>query len=391
MTFKVGYWSELAAAQFDDSTRTTWIHALPLGEYDHPVYGKIKSTPERVQRLAANVNANVRGTQLDIDYDHKAKSGEAAGWVKEAQARENGLWVAVEWTRKGYKKVKEGAYKYFSPEFTDEWTHPKTQVVHKDVLFGGGITNRPFLKDIQPLNASELFTEQQNREESGMDPKKLRLLLGLPEDATEEQVTAATDAKIAEDAKAAEDAKKDPPGGDTKPEPLQIAAGEAALQEVIQLAEKSPAIKALVDAVTGLQHTVKVQGVALQFAEADSQVAKIAKLDDKHELSAAAQKQLREVLLASPSKQFSDNLASLIQGLGKEAIVVLGEKGGSENHGDADGQASTDKFNVEVKKLMEGENPMTYGDAVEKVSSTHPELFEGYRQESYSFRDGVVS
>src|SRR4051794_331314 len=195
MAQQVGYWSDLSAAQFDDDARVTWIQALPIGSYEHPTYGKIEVTPEKVQQLAANVASNVRETELDIDYDHKAKGGEAAGWVKNAEARQNGLWLAVEWTKNAYQKIKDREYKYFSPEFTDEWKHPKTQVVHKNVLFGGGITNRPFLKDILPLNMSELFAEQQvHREESGMDPKKLRQLLGLPEDATEEQVTAATDA-----------------------------------------------------------------------------------------------------------------------------------------------------------------------------------------------------
>jgi hypothetical protein len=45
-------------------------------EYDHPIHGKIKFTTERLHTFAQNVKNKVRGTDLDIDYDHKAKTDE---------------------------------------------------------------------------------------------------------------------------------------------------------------------------------------------------------------------------------------------------------------------------------------------------------------------------
>ena len=154
---KAGYWVDLSTHQFDESNGLHWIQAMPLGEYEHPLHGKIEITPERIQRFAANVKAQVRGTDLDIDYDHKAKTDEAAGWVKDAEARPDGLWLAVEWTKDALTKIKNKAYRYFSPEFVDSWTHPKTKQKYNDVLFGGGLTNRPFLKDILPINMSDVI------------------------------------------------------------------------------------------------------------------------------------------------------------------------------------------------------------------------------------------
>jgi hypothetical protein len=84
---KVGYWVDLTAHQFDDESGAAWIQALPLGTYDHPLYGTIDVTPGRVARFASNVNNKVRGQDLDIDYDHKEHSGRAAGWVTAADAR----------------------------------------------------------------------------------------------------------------------------------------------------------------------------------------------------------------------------------------------------------------------------------------------------------------
>lgn len=155
-----GYIVEANTITFKDESNTTWLQALPLGEYDHPRFGKIDITPERVKQFSKNVNMNVRGTELDIDYEHKTsvEGGKAAGWVKSAEDRgTDGLWISVEWTPNARKALEDGEYRYFSPEFKDEWCHPKTKKCYSDVLFGGALTNRPFLKDIMPINLSDFF------------------------------------------------------------------------------------------------------------------------------------------------------------------------------------------------------------------------------------------
>lgn len=158
-----GYMTELSGIELSDTATggaTSWIQAMPLGKYTHPFFGEIDFTPERLQRFADSVANNVRMTQLDIDYDHKMFTAEAAGWVQQAEFRPNeGLYLLVEWTKEAVQKIKDKVYKYFSPEFSDAWTNPKTGATYKDVLFGGGITNRPFLKDILPINLSELIKE----------------------------------------------------------------------------------------------------------------------------------------------------------------------------------------------------------------------------------------
>ena len=69
-------------------------------------------------------------------------------------------------------------------EFMDEFVHPRTGVKYHDVLNGGGLTNRPFLKGIAPVNLSELFAAEGDQ----MDPKALRAALGLKEDASDAEV-----------------------------------------------------------------------------------------------------------------------------------------------------------------------------------------------------------
>lgn len=376
MTNQFGYWTDLSAVTLDDSEHmVSTFQAAPFGVYDHPVYGKIKFDDKVVSDIVSNFNSNARGTELDIDYDHKAKSGEAAGWVKAAEKRSDGLYLTVEWTKDAWTKIKNKAYRYFSPEFASEWTHPKTGNKYQNVLFGGGITNRPFLKDILPLNMSELFEEQ--KEGNNMDREKLIELLGLSADATDEQIETAI-----------KERPQNESGTENKNTSEQEDTDTTELSEdIIKLAESSPAIKALVDSVQSLQTTVATQSAALQLAETEAKVVKLSEPVNGRQLPASVQKQLQSVLLDAP-KALSDKIVSLFESFNKVGYVQLGEIGESSNvAGDGAGEDASKKFNDAVTKLIKDNEGMSYGDAVERVAATNPELFEGYRQSSYAFKE----
>jgi hypothetical protein len=135
----------------------TWLHTFPLGRYLHPVHGELHFTRERLERIADGVNVGVRGITPALDFDHRedrAKGGKAAGWITAAEVRPDGLWIAVEWTTEARGEVRAGAWRYLSPEFGD-WTDPRTGIRHRDVLLGAALTNRPFLRDLQPVAACE--------------------------------------------------------------------------------------------------------------------------------------------------------------------------------------------------------------------------------------------
>jgi hypothetical protein len=137
--------------------RPTWVHAFPFGTYTHPAHGELVFTRERLQRLADGVNRGVRGISPALDFDHRedrAKGGKAAGWIEQAEVRADGLWLAVAFTDEARAEVRAGAWRYLSPEF-GEWTNPQTGVHHADVLMGAALTNRPFLRDLAPVAASE--------------------------------------------------------------------------------------------------------------------------------------------------------------------------------------------------------------------------------------------
>jgi len=363
------------------------MQAMPLGKYDHPVYGEINITPERVAQFAENVNKEVRGQKLDIDYDHKAYGGEAAGWVEKAEARHDGLWLLVDWTKKAYELIKERAYRYFSPEFNDEWKHPKDGTTFQNVLFGGAITNRPFLKDILPINMSELFTgatppaptpapaPTPDPSKGGrMDPKVLRATLGLAEDATDEQVTA----KLAELA--------------ARPVPQQAPDAPASPEEVMALVRQlsdvqgNPALKALTDLAQAQQkqlatlvHERHVQLVEQRLTELDMAMR------DKHlAVPPAVKDQLREILIKSP-KELGEKVFNAYKATLDLGLIDMTERGWRRR---GDDKSPTQQFLSEVDVLMSKDPKMTYAAAATQVSRENPQLAEQYREDSYIPSDG---
>lgn len=374
---QAGYLIDLAKVQLDenDGIISSWIQAIPVGEYMHPVHGKLSFDLDRIRRFAENVKNQVRGQDLDIDYDHKERSGEAAGWIKSAEARSDGLWVLVEWTKSAAQKIKERAYRYFSPEFDDEWTHPKSGQVFKDVLFGGGITNRPFLKDILPINLSEAFAEgaQEVNQGGSMDPKKLRELLGLPEDATDEQVDTALTKRLSEGGTGSAGAS--PAGDESGKDDLN--------KEVIQLAESHPAVAKLVEQVQAQQRQLAEVGVTLRLAEVTNQVTQLSEkaAEKGRAIPPALSDEIKALLIEAP-KAFADKFLNTVTKLAETGFVELGERGETKNL--EDGQDAVKTFSEKVAELRKAHEDLSYADAVEEIAKQHPKLFTEYQTASYN-------
>src|SRR5438552_1755434 len=243
---------DLSTVQLDETDQGTigsWIHALPVGDYTHPVYGKLSMTLDKISRFAENVKNKVRGIDPSINISHgipgTTGDGEAAGWVKDAEARETGLWLFVDWVKSAAEAIKEKKWRYFSGEFQDKWTDPNGKQ-HQDVLFGGALTNRPYMKNLLPINLSEAsvdyafglvdaITTAKKEVVQDMDLKRMCELLGLPADSTEEQAFA----KLGEAIKGIQPPSVDPDKA-KKPEVPKYTPS----QELKQLAEENPMAKA---------------------------------------------------------------------------------------------------------------------------------------------------
>lgn len=98
-----------------------WINLLPAGAIITTVDGR---GPYRVPDAAALVRASLHQAAgpMVIDENHAtdlaAPKGEAAparGWIVDLEARADGIWGKVEWTRTGRRLMADRAYRYISP------------------------------------------------------------------------------------------------------------------------------------------------------------------------------------------------------------------------------------------------------------------------------------
>lgn len=136
-----------------------WVEAIAPKTYKTPGYGEVVITPEKIDNFVSSILTKVRGQEVAINYEHgvdPAKGNKAAGWIRDARKNAKGnLELAVDFTENAKQEIINKEWKYFSLEWDDSWEHPDG-VIYKDVVMGGGLTNRPVAKGLMPINFSEL-------------------------------------------------------------------------------------------------------------------------------------------------------------------------------------------------------------------------------------------
>jgi phage I-like protein len=212
------------------------IQLLRVGKFKHPSYGEFEITPKILAEMVSNFDSRVRGIDIAFDYFHRSDE-EASGWPKklELSADKQELWALTEWTPRASKMIAEKEVRYFSPDFGFRWTDPETGKTYNNVLFGGGLTNRPFVKEMAAITADEGDSEMNEKEIAEM--KAANLKLSEEKSALEKKLSSAPDpekikeleAKIAE-LQAMLDAEKKK--GET------LAAEKVKAEEAKALAEK---------------------------------------------------------------------------------------------------------------------------------------------------------
>jgi phage I-like protein len=165
-----------------------WVQLLPAGTFS----GRDGAGPYHLDDPQAVIDATLAaasGADLPIDYDHQtlwsSKNGQpavASGWIKQYQARPDGVWGLVEWTRAAAGRLADREYRYLSPVFWHDASGNVIRIEH------AALTNVPNLE--LAAVASRLPIPTLGGE---MDPKLLAALaaaLGLPADIAAEQLVA---------------------------------------------------------------------------------------------------------------------------------------------------------------------------------------------------------
>lgn len=243
------------------------IQIFPADTFNAPRGAMAGSGPWLLDEAAATAliqRVSQRNNDIVIDYEHQtlkaAENGQpapASGWIKSnslSWAAGKGLFVSnPEWTDKGKAFIDGKEYKYLSPVFTyDKTTGRVLDLLHV------ALTNNPAIDGMAGLLVAAASLSTQQQEEITMDPKLLALL-GLKDDASAEEVLAATTALQASNtALTTQLADKD----------VAIAAASAATPETA------------VAVITELQGTVAALTARIDGSDTDTLIA-AAKADGK--------------------------------------------------------------------------------------------------------------
>lgn len=393
MNKDVLYLVDLNTLTFSETENSGWVHALPVGTYQHPVFGKMQITADKIRAFADGVKAKIRGIDPSINYMHGTNGGdgEAAGWVKDADARPDGLWLFVEWVAEAAQKIKEKKFRYFSAEYQDSWTDAQGNT-HENVFFGGALTNRPYMKNLLPINLSEAtvdsmleFTEiltkgkeqlvkETPKEGEDVDLKKLTEALGLPPETTESELLA----KLAEVGKGS--------GGGNKQEPKkQPEVPEVKLSEELRkLSDENPLVKALIDTVDAQNKALTDFKVSLREQDVNRRLAEFDK--SKIVLTAKAKDMVYDFAMDVPV-ELADRFWTILETMRNSSslMVELGERAGTAvRYGRA--KSAPDQFMDESNKLAQTEK-ISLTEAMDRVARDNPALFSEYRKATYSFQE----
>lgn len=161
------------------------IHLIPIGQWDHDLYGPILITASDCREFVQNFNAGIR-KGVFITAGHEGyEELPATGWITSLEVRDDGLWGMVEWNELGKQILADKQYKFFSPEFYRDYEDPQSHALYRNVLTGGALTKSPYFKELSAIVFSEKNIRKIKNSENTMN---LNEVLAIPLDQlTDEQ------------------------------------------------------------------------------------------------------------------------------------------------------------------------------------------------------------
>lgn len=396
----------------DEGSLPTLIHLVPIGAWDHDLYGDIVIKASDIQEFVQNFNAKIRNGVF-ITAGHEGFSElPAVAWITAVEAHEDGLWGTPDWNSLGKEALTDKQYKFLSPEFYPTYEDPQSHIIYHNVLTGAALTKSPYFKELTALVMSDKII-QTNHQFSTMD---LSTILGKKKsDLTQEEKghikknkDKLSDAQLKEykdivgededdnDADDADDADKKKASED-------VAADEAAEAEKKAKEEASIAAGLNADG-TKIEASEKVQISASELvalrAAADKGALAFKELEDA-KITAEVSKMVftasnkAGAFLPKEETDLKKFMATLKpeQRLAFSALIskvrvdkeIFSEKGVDSKAVEGTAQAELD---AKVAKKMSENKDMKYSEALKIVMSENKGLEERYDTELPSSRRG---
>lgn len=193
-----------AGAAYAEARAPRWNQIAKVGRFlGHPA-GPFELTPAIFADIARNY-LDVDMGQVALDFEHASEADEtsgtipsegapAQGWVKQLDNRgQGGLWGLIEFGEPALSYVLKQKYKGFSPAIRFGAKHPETGRPIGARLTSVALTNKPFLRGLAPLTASDTGAVTMSLDRPLMSSTfhaDMRAALGLDGEATLDRCSA---------------------------------------------------------------------------------------------------------------------------------------------------------------------------------------------------------
>ncbi len=122
--------------------------------FEDQYYGEVKITRAKLDSMVKNFAADVFGQKISIDVAHNHSNG-AAGHIEKLFIEDDRLRAEVAWTQFGVEAIQNRGFSYLSIEFHENYKNPETGKKHGCTLLGAGLTVRPRVKNLDPVQLAE--------------------------------------------------------------------------------------------------------------------------------------------------------------------------------------------------------------------------------------------
>lgn len=162
------------SVQLADGATQSWVTLTRTGNFSDPRYGDFSITLDMLGQMVDNFNKRVLGQDVFIDVSHRPSDG-AAGKVLKLSVDSGKLRALVEWTPFGMDAIKQRGFTYLSAEYHEAWKDNEKQQPHGCVLLGAGLTVRPVIKNLEPVQLSDDY-DHDRAVRTAISPSLLREL-----------------------------------------------------------------------------------------------------------------------------------------------------------------------------------------------------------------------
>lgn len=364
----------------------TKIQILRTGTFSDPRYGTFDITAQHLASMKNNFDNRTRGVDIAVDYSHESDM-EAAGWIQEVILEEHDgetqLWAQIKWTKKAEFSLADKEYRYVSADFMFDYIDNETEKHYGPCLLGAGLTNRPVIKDMNPVIELQEGKGKKMSKDSKKNPPGKEDVADSDEDK---------DKQIAEmKEKLAEYAEKEEAEGTSKGKEGNPSDGGKDTEgdddgvEGEGDGDDEPADEEGGDTVPGLKKKMAKMAAKLASYEAAQK--------EMSEKMILAEKKAKFVTLMSEGKAVKAQEESYLKGdmdkfASLQQPVKLSNKGHSrEDATGGDTMTLSDKpAQAEIIKLAEkmvaDKLAADSSEAISKVLKSNPELYRRYAAET---------